>query len=324
MLRRQILHAGAAVSALATLPAFAQERWPARPITYIVPFPTGGATDILARQIGQKLGPALGTTVVVENRSGAAGSVGTTAAARAAADGYTLVGGTISSHAINVSLYANLGYDPVKSFAPVVLTGTSPVVLVVAQNSPFKSLADILAAAKAAPGTVSGASSGHGSSQHMALELLGHMAGVKFNHIPYRGSAPAMTDLMGGQVQLMFDTPVVAMPHITGGKVRALAVSTASRLPSLPDVPTVAEAGVQGFEVTSWHGVFAPAGTPAPIVQRLHDEILKILQTRDMQERLNALGMTSAPMSVAQFTAFQQAEVRKWRDVVQAAGIKAE
>lgn len=324
MLRRQILHAGAAVSALATLPAFAQERWPARPITYIVPFPTGGATDILARQIGQKLGPALGTTVVVENRSGAAGSVGTTAAARAAADGYTLVGGTISSHAINVSLYANLGYDPIKSFAPVVLTGTSPVVLVVAQNSPFKSLADILAAAKASPGTVSGASSGHGSSQHMALELLGHMAGVKFNHIPYRGSAPAMTDLMGGQVQLMFDTPVVAMPHITGGKVRALAVSTASRLPSLPDVPTVAEAGVQGFEVTSWHGVFAPAGTPAPIVQRLHDEILKILQTRDMQERLNALGMTSAPMSVAQFTAFQQAEVRKWRDVVQAAGIKAE
>lgn len=324
MQRRSFLLSAAAMPLVAGTAAWARDDWPAKPITYVVPFPTGGATDILARQIGQKLGPALGTTIVVDNRPGAAGSIGTAAASRMAGDGYTLVGGTISTHAINVSLYQNIGYDPVKSFVPIMLTGTSPVVLVVRQDSPFRSVGDVIAAARARPGAVTGASSGIGSSQHMALELLGHMTGTKFNHVPYRGSAPALTDVMGGQVDMMFDTPVVASPHIQGGKLRALAVSTAARLSSLPDVPTVAEAGVPGFEVTSWHGVFAPAGTPPSLVARLHDEILKILQSPDMQQRLKGLGMSSPPTTAGQFAAFQKAEVAKWAAVIKSAGIQAE
>ena len=332
MQRRTLIHtaalAAAAFSTFVSLPATAQGTWPTgKPITYMVPFAAGGTTDTLARLIGQQLGTALGTTVVVENKGGAAGSIGSEAAARSAPDGYTLLGGTVSSHAINVSLYPKLGYDPIKSFSPVTLIGTNPVVLVVAANSPYKTLKDVLAGAKGKQGGLSSASAGTGRSQHLAVELLAYKSGVKFTHIPYKGSGPAIQDVISGQVDMMFDTTVVAAPHIQSGKLRAIAVTSPQRLASMPDVPTVAESGVaelKDFQVQSWQAIFVPAGTPTPVVTRLHDEIRKILAQPDMQTRLKGFGMEPADMTVAQIAAFQKAEVEKWAQVIKAANIKVD
>ena len=302
--------------------ARAQGQWPTKPISYIVPFPAGGTTDVLGRLIGQKLGTALGQTIVIDNRGGAGGSLGSEIAARAAPDGYTLLGGTISSHAINVSLYPKLGYDPIKSFTPITLIGTNPVVLVVNQASPYKTLADVVVAAKAKK-PLSSASAGSGTSQHLALELLKSKAGIDITHIPYKGSGPAIQDVMAGQVDMMFDTTVVAGPHIESGKLRPLAVTSAKRQPNMPNVPTVAET-VPGYEVISWQAIFAPAGTPKPIVDRLHSEIAKILAEPELRERLAKLGMQGADMTTAQVGEFQKAEVAKWAQVIKAANIKLE
>ncbi|HWI09929.1 MAG TPA: tripartite tricarboxylate transporter substrate binding protein [Burkholderiaceae bacterium] len=325
LLTRRTITLAAALGWL-TGAAHAQGQWPSKPISYIVPFPAGGTTDVLGRLIGQKLGTALGQTIVIDNRGGAGGSLGSEIAARAAPDGYTLLGGTISSHAINVSLYPKLGYDPIKSFTPITLIGTNPVVLVVNQASPYKTLADVVAAAKAKK-PLSSASAGSGTSQHLALELLKAKAGIDITHIPYKGSGPAIQDVIGGQVDMMFDTTVVAGPHIEGGKLRALAVTSAKRIASMPNVPTVAESGVAGladYEVTSWQAIFAPAGTPRPIVDRLHVEIAKILKEPEMQERIAKLGMQGADMSTEQVAAFQKAEVAKWAAVIKGANIKLE
>ncbi|MBU0746455.1 MAG: tripartite tricarboxylate transporter substrate binding protein [Gammaproteobacteria bacterium] len=332
MQRRTLIHTAAlaavACSAIFSLPAAAQGTWPTgKPITYIVPFAAGGTTDTLARLIGQQLGTALGTTVVVENKGGAAGSIGSEAAARAAPDGFTVLGGTVSSHAINVSLYPKLGYDPIKSFNPVTLIGTNPVVLVVAANSPYKTLKDVLAGAKGKQGGLSSASAGTGSSQHLSVELLAYKSGVKFTHIPYKGSGPAIQDVISGQVDMMFDTTVVAAPHIQSGKLRAIAVTSSQRLASMPDVPTVAESGVpelKDFQVQSWQAIFVPTGTPTPVVTRLHDEIRKILAQPDMQTRLKGFGMEPADMNVTQIAAFQKGEVEKWAQVIKAANIKVD
>ncbi len=317
-----------AAASLAGLPAFAQNQWPtARAITYVVPFPAGGTTDVLGRLISQKLGSALGTSVVIDNKGGAGGSVGSEIASRAAPDGYTMLGGTISSHAINVSLYPKIGYDPLKSFAPVTLIGTNPVVLVVNQASPHKTLKDVLDASRAKPGGLSSASAGTGTSQHLSLELLAFKSGVKFTHVPYKGSGPAIQDAIGGQVDMMFDTTVVAGPHIQSGKLRAIAVTSAKRLASMPDVPTIAESGLPGlqdFEVVSWQAIFVPAGTPAPVIDRMHAEVRKILAQPDMQEKMKGFGMEPADMTTAQIATFQKAEVDKWAQVIKAAGIKAE
>jgi tripartite-type tricarboxylate transporter receptor subunit TctC len=252
--------------------------------------------------------------------------VGSEIAARAPADGYNLLGGTISSHAINVSLYPKLGYDPIKSFTPVYLYGTNPVVLVVAANSPYKTLRDLLTAAKANPGKLSGASAGNGTSQHLAQELLAFKGEVKFTHVPYKGSAPAIQDVMSGQVDFMFDTTVVAGAHIQSGKLRALAVTSGKRLTdTLTEVPTVSESGwpgTAGFEVVSWQALFAPAGTPKPIVDKLHAEILKIIQSPEMQERIKGLGMQPSVLTPEQVQAFQKAEIEKWAQVIKAANIK--
>lgn len=330
MQRRTLIHSAAALLAAGALPAWAQGTWPTgKAITYLVPFPAGGTTDTLGRLIAQKLGPVLDTSVVIDNKGGAGGSVGSEIASRAAPDGYTLLGGTISSHAINVSLYAKIGYDPIKSFAPVTLIGTNPVVLVVNQASPYKTLKDVIEAskAKAAAGGLSSASAGTGTSQHLSLELLAFKSGVKFTHVPYKGSGPAIQDVIGGQVEMMFDTTVVAAPHIQSGKLRAIAVTSPKRLASMPDVPTVAESGIKGledFSVLSWQAVFVPAGTPAPIIDRLHTEIRKILAEPEMQAKLKGFGMEPADMSTAQIAAFQKAEVDKWAQVIKAANIKAE
>ncbi len=300
--------------------AWAQDKWPTKPVTY----PAGGTTDILGRLIGQKLGPVLGTTIVVDNRGGASGSVASEITARAPADGYALLGGTVSSHATNVSLYPKLGYDPIRFFSPVALIGINPLVLIVGKNSPYKTLQDVLAAAKAKPRTISSASAGNGTSQHLALEWLGYKSGTQFIHVPYKGSGPAIQVVFGDQVDMMFDTTVVARPHIQSGKVRALAVISSRRLGSLPSVPTVAESGVRGFEVLSRQAVFAPAGTPKPIIDRLHAEIVKILQLPEMQERLKTLGLQPSAMTIDQIAAFQTAEVDKWAKVVKAANIRLE
>lgn len=331
MQRRALIRTALASSLAAGLPAaFAQSssNWPTgKAITYLVPFPAGGTTDVLGRLIAQKLGTVLGTSVIIDNKGGAGGSVGSEVGARAAPDGFTLVGGTISSHAINVSLYPKIGYDPIKSFAPVTLIGTNPVVLVVSQNSPYKTLKDILEASKAKSGGLSSASAGTGTSQHLALELLAYKSGVKFTHIPYKGSGPAIQDAIGGQVDMMFDTTVVAGPHIQSGKLRAIAVTSSKRLASLPDVPTIAESGLPGlkdFEVVSWQAIFVPATTPAPVVDRLHTEVRKILATPEMQDKLKGFGMEPADMTTTQIAAFQKAEVEKWAQVIKAAGIKAD
>ena len=328
MQRRTLIQTAIAGLAATALPTFAQGAWPTgKAITYMVPFPAGGTTDVLGRLISQKLGAVLGTSVVIDNRGGAGGSVGSEVASRAAPDGYTMLGGTISSHAINVSLYPKIGYDPIKSFAPVTLIGTNPVVLVVNAASPYKTLKDVLDASKAKQGGLSSASAGTGTSQHLSLELLAYKSGVKFTHVPYKGSGPAIQDVIGGQVDMMFDTTVVAAPHIQSGKLRAIAVTSAKRLASMPDVPTIAESGIKGltdFEVVSWQAIFVPTGTPAPVVERLHKEIRTILAQPDMQEKMKGFGMEPADMTTAQIAAFQKAEVDKWAQVIKAANIKVE
>lgn len=321
--RRTLIAASLSALALGAivLPAQAQDKWPSKPITYVVPFPAGGTTDILARLIGQKLGPALGTTVIIDNRPGAGGNIGSELVARSAPDGYTIMGGTISSHSINASLY-KLPYDPLKSFAPITLIGTNANVLVVNPASPFKSVRELVAAAKASPASLSFASAGNGTSQHLSAELFKTLSGIDMVHIPYKGSAPAIQDVIGGQVPLMFDTTVVASPFIQSGKVRPLAVTSAKRVASLPDVPTMAEAGVAGYDVVSWQAMFAPAGTPSAIVQRLQTEVAAILKQPDVQERLAKLGVEPSGMAPQQLADFQAAEIAKWAKVVKAANVK--
>ncbi|MCS6766354.1 MAG: tripartite tricarboxylate transporter substrate binding protein [Candidatus Protistobacter heckmanni] len=297
-------------------------KWPAKPITYVVPFPPGGTTDTLARIIGQKLGTALGTTVIVDNRPDAGGNIGSEYVSKAAPDGYTILGGTISSHAINPSIYSQMPYDVVKSFEPITLIGSNANVLVVAASSPYKSVKDVIAAAKAKPGEIGFASAGNGTSQHLSMELFKSLAGIDIVHVPYKGSGPAIQDVMAGQVPAIFDTSVVAGPHILSGKLRALAVTSAARTPQLPNVPTMAESGVAGYSRISWQAIFAPAGTPKPVVQRLYEEIAKILKDPDVQDRLAKLGMEPSGMPPEQFAAFQKAEIAKWAKVVKAANVK--
>jgi tripartite-type tricarboxylate transporter receptor subunit TctC len=316
--------ASIATALLAAGPAQAQEKWPSRPITYIVPFAAGGTTDVLGRVLANKLGPALGTTVVVDNKPGAGGNIGSDFVAKAAPDGYTLVGGTISSHAINVSLYPNMPYDPIKSFQPVALTGTLPNVLVVNASSPHKTLADVIAAARAKNEAMTFGSSGNGTSQHLSGELFQSMTGAKMLHIPYKGSAPAMQALLGQQVDLVFENIVAAVPLIQSGKLRALGVTSATRASSLPNVPTLSEAGLTGYEIVSWQAVFAPAGTPQPIVQRLSAEIAKIIHDPETSARLAGLGVEPSGAGPAELGALQKSEVAKWAKLIKASNIKVE
>ncbi|AOY96224.1 MFS transporter [Cupriavidus sp. USMAA2-4] len=312
------------MTALPATQAHAQDKWPSKPINYVVPFAAGGTTDVLGRLIGQRLSVALGQPVVVENRAGAGGNIGSDYVAKAAPDGYTLVGGTISSHAINVSLYPRMPYDPVKQFQPVALIGTLPNVLVVNADSPWKSVQDVIAAARV-PGTqVTFGSSGNGTSQHLAGELFAKLADVKLLHVPYKGSSPAMQALLGKQVDLVFENSVAAMPLIQSGKLRALATTGSKRAGELPDVPTLAEAGLKGYEIVSWQAIFAPAGTPAPVVDRLAGEIGKILADPAVRGRLAQLGIEPSGAGPAQLGAFQKAEVAKWGQLVKSAGIRLE
>ncbi len=328
MKRRTLIHTAlaSAATSFATLSAFAQGTWPTgKAITYMVPFPPGGNTDTLARVVAPALATALGTPVVIDNKGGAGGSVGSAIAARAPADGYMILGGTISSHSINGSLYSTpIGYDMVKSFTPIAMLGVSPLLLVVPANSPMRTLDDVLKASRARNGGLSSGSPGIGTSPHMALELLASQSGVKFTHAPYKGSGPAVQDVIGGQLDMMFDTSLVVGPHIQSGKLRAIAVTGSQRIPGFPNVPTIAESGQKGFDMVSWQALFVPANTPQAVVDRLHAEVMKVLALPDVQARFKGFGMEPSNMTPTQLAAYQKVEVEKWAKVIKAANIKAE
>ena len=298
--------------------------YPTKPIRLVVPFPPGGATDILARDVAQKLTEAWGQAVVVDNRPGAGANIGTELVAKAPPDGYTLLMGTVGTHAINPSLYAKLPYDHIKDFAPVILVAGVPNVLVVNPALPVNSVAELIAYAKANPGKLNFASSGSGTSIHLSGELFKVMAGVQMIHIPYKGSAPAVQDLIGGQVQLMFDNLPPSLPQIKAGKLRALAVTSTTRAPALPDVPTMAEAGLPGFEASSWFGILAPAGTPPAIVAKLNAEIAQWLATPEAKEKLAKQGASAAGGSPDDFARHIAAETAKWAKVVKDSGAKVD
>ena len=297
--------------------------WPSKPIRYIVPFAPGGATDILARMVGDKLGLALGQSIVIENKAGQGGSVGAAELARAAPDGYTMGGGTISSHAINVSLYAKLPYDPITSFAPITMYATLPNMLVVHPSVPAGNVAELIALLKAQPEKYAFGSAGTGTSQHISGELFKTLAGVRMQHIPYRGSGPMLTELLGGTLPMSFENIITVVPHVRTGKLRALAVTTAQRSAVAPEVPTLAESGLAGFEISSWQAVFAPAGTPQPIIDRLYTEIARILKMPDVVKRMNELGLDLSGMPPAELTAYIKAEVPRLGKVVRDSGATA-
>ena len=314
-----------AAIALASLATFAQaQAWPSKPIKWVVPFAPGGTTDILARTIGEKLALALGQPVIIENKPGAGGSVGAEYTAKAAPDGYTIMGGTISTHAINASLYKDLPYDPVKDFVAITLIARVPNMLVVNTAVPAKDVKELIALLKANPNKYSFASSGNGTSQHLSGELFKSMSGTEMQHIPYKGSPPALQDVVGGQVTMTFDNITTAWTLAKAGKLRALAVTTAKRSSIAPDVPTLAESGLPGFEVGSWQGVFAPAGTPPAIVKRLNAEIVKALNLPEVREKLGALGAEIVADSPEEFSALVKSEVVKWADVVKKSGAKVD
>ena len=308
----------------AALSADAPEAWPTKRITYVVPFAPGGNTDTLARIISEKLTGTLGQPVIVDNKPGAGGNIGSDFVAKAKPDGYTILGGTISSHAINSSIYPKMPYDATKDFEPITLIASSPLVLAVPANSPYKTAKDLLAAAKAKPGDLTFASAGTGTSPHLAGELLKSVAHVDVTHVPYKGSGPAVTDLIAGHVQFMFDTALIVGPHIKAGKLRPLAVTSSKRVKTLPDVPTLVEAGLPGYEIGSWQAIFAPAGTPKPIVQKLNTSIVGVLKMPDVQERLAGLGMDTVAGTPDELGQFQKAEVVKWSKIVKEANIKPE
>ena len=314
-----------AVIALASLATVAQaQAWPSKPIKWVVPFAPGGTTDILARTVGEKLSVAFGVPVIIENKPGAGGGVGAEFTAKSAPDGYTIMGGTISTHAINASLYKDLQYDPVKDFVPVMLIARVPNMLVVNPNVPAKNVAELIALLKKNPGKYTFASSGNGTSQHLSGELFKTMTGVDMQHIPYKGSPPALQDVVGGSVSMTFDNITTAWPLARNGNLRAIAVTTAKRSSIAPDVPTLAESGLPGYEVGSWQGVFAPAGTPPEIVKRLNAEMVKIVNMPDVKEKLTALGAEPVGNTPEEFSAMVKAEVVKWADVVKKSGAKVD
>ena len=300
----------------------AAQSYPVKPIRLIVPYPPAGATDILGRIIGQKLGESLGQQVVIENRPGASGIIGADLAAKAAPDGYSLLVGQAANLAINISLMGKLPYDPVKDFAPVTLVAATPNLLVVHPSLPVRSVQDLIALAKAKPGAINYASAGSGSPGHLAAELLKKTAKIDMVHIPYKGAAPALTDVVAGQASLYFTSPISAQPFVKSGRLRMVAVTSAKRSPSLPDVPAVAEAGFPEFDLTSWWGILAPAGVARDIIERLHGETIRILNLTDVKQRYASLGADAVTNTPEQFAAYIKSEIAKWAKVVKDSGAR--
>ena len=318
---------GMAVVALVALAALSgpahAESYPARPVRLVVPYAAGGAVDVIARVLGASMGTLLGQTVVVEDKPGGSANIGAEYVAKAPADGYTLLLGSVGL-TTNGALFSNLGYDTLRDFAPVERVGYAPLVFVVDAASPAKSLKDLIAMARAKPGALTYGSSGNGSSAHLAGELLKSMAGIDLVHVPYKGGAPAMTDLLGGRLSFMANNPIEVIPHIRSGKLRALAVGGRERLPLLPDVPTVAEQGLPGYEATVWWGVLAPAHTPPAIVKTLSDDAAKALNDPDVRKKLADAGAVISPEGPDAFGTFLRGEIAKWTRVIQSSGIRPE
>ncbi len=302
-------------------PASAAGAYPDKPIRLIVPQPPGGTSDILARVLASKLAENLRQQIIIDNRAGASGTIGTDLAAKSPPDGYTLVL-VYTTHATTPGIYGKLPYDPVADFAPVTLAAAAPLLLVVHPKIPVTSVKELIAYAKTRPGELNFCSAGNGSGSHLAGELFNTMTGVKLTHIPYKGSGLAITELIGGQVQLMFAGIVPIDPHVKSGRVRSIAVTSAKRSVAIPQVPTIAESGLPGFEVVGWYGVLAPARTPHPVVARLHNEFVKILQTQDIRDRLLSEGAEPVGNTPAEFTAFIKTDIGRWAKVIKAAGAK--
>ena len=313
---------GAAVLAAALHEPTLAQVWPERPIRLIVPFPAGGGTDVISRQLAERMAANTGWTIVVENRAGAGGNIGLDTVAKAAPDGYTIGMGQASNLVVNPALYARMPYDPLKDFAPISSIASQGLVVVVSAKSAFRSLADLVAAAKRKPDGVSLAHAGNGTIGHLAGEMLSRRAGVKILIVPYKGIAPALTELMGGQVDVIFGNPLAVMPLVTGDLLRPIAVSSSRRLAVLPDVPTVAESGFPGFDAVNWSGLVAPARTPDAVIARLNEEAAAALRRPEMAEKLALDGSEAFASSVAAFGAFMRAERAKWGAIVRDTGIR--
>lgn len=309
--------------AIAASHSSAQQAYPTKPIRMICPFPPGGTTDVVARLVAQKLTEAWKEQVIVDNRTGAGGIIGTELAAKSPADGYTVLLGSITTHAVNPALYKKLNFDPVKDFTPVSLVVSSPQLLAVHPSVPAKSVKDLIALAKSKPGQLNYASAGVGTSPHLTFELFKSMAGIDVVHVPYKGTGPAITELIAGQVQMMITGVVALMPHVKSGKLRGLGVTSAKRVAALPDLPTVAESGVPTFDVSSWFGVFLPANTPKPIVTKMNQEIRKIVEIPDVRQRLISLGADPATNTPEEFAAYVKSEMARWGKVVRDTGATA-
>jgi len=298
------------------------QTWPTKPIKLVVPFPPGGGNDSLGRLIGQKLGEALGQPVVVDNRPGAGATIGTDAVAKSSPDGYTILLSSITTHALAPALYPKLSYDPLKDFTPISLIATAPTVLVVGPHVKASNLAGLISLAKTSPGKLTFASGGNGAAPHIAGELFKAVAGVDLLHVPFRGGGPASLAIMGGDVDMMFDTTASAMPHVKSGKLAALALATPTRSPDYPSLPTFIESGVNGYEFNSWYSLHAPVGTPKAIVERLRTEVATILKNAEIRTRLKALGAEPSSISGDAFAEFERAELTKYTRLIKAANIK--
>lgn len=311
----------AALCAAAASPLAWANDYPNKPVKLVVPYPPGGPTDIVARVVAQKLQEQMGQSFFIENRPGAGANIGAEAVARSPADGYTLVVAT-TAHAINPSLFAKLSYSITKDFAPISQLTSGPLVIVTNPATPANNVKELIALAKSKQGGLNYASSGNGQSTHLSAELFNAMGGVKMAHVPYKGSAPALTDVMGGQADLMFDTMLSSMPHVKAGKLKALAVTSSQRSPSAPGIPTVAESGLPGYEAIAWNGLLAPAGTPKEVVDRLSAELKKVLDNPEVAQRFEAQGFAAAWSTPTAYAGFLQAEVDKWGKVVKASGAR--
>jgi tripartite-type tricarboxylate transporter receptor subunit TctC len=312
------------LAAVAPGGALAADVWPSRPIRMIVAFAPGGGTDILGRIVAQGISAALGQQVVVENRPGAGGNIGTELAARAAPDGYTLITSGTGAHAINPSLYANIPYDAIKDFTPVSLVASTPYLMVVHPSVPAKTVREFVALAKAKPGSINMASSGNGGMPHLAGELFQLMADVRLTHVPYKGTGAVFADLIGGQVQVLFGDIVATSPHVKSGKLRALGITSPQRSANLPEISTIAESGVPGYDAVGWFGVFAPAGTPQTIVARLNAAIRDHVQQPEVKARLSSLGADVVASTPEAFAEKQRADLERWAKVIKAANVKVE
>src|SRR5687767_54065 len=315
--------ASSAFTALTAQQAHAQA-YPSKTIRFVVPYPPGGPLDTIARLLGAKVGESVGQPVVVENKPGAGGNIGADIVAKSPADGYTVLMGAVATHAINPTLYKSIPYDPIRDFAPITQIASTPNVLVVHPSVPAGNVREFIAYAKANPGKLNFGSGSTGSAGHLAGELFKSMAGVEMAHIPYKGAAPAMQDLIAGQIQLMFDNLASSLGQVRAGKVKALAVTTAKKTPLAPDLPTIAESGLPGFDISTWFGVFAPAGTPKAALDRLHAEFAKALAAPDVREKMVNMGAEPVGNRPEEFAAFVGAEAEKYARVIKASGAKVD